>query len=214
MKPSLPERLFEALVPALVTLAIFVGLPLIDFQRGDERNTALYELEVAEPPPPPPPPPPLKTRRETRPNAPKPRLAEPPPLMPLKASLSLDLAMGPSVGDFELGFRIRDPEITIRPEDFIFEVDDLDTPPQPLSRISPMYPPRARIKGIEGKVSLEFVVDETGSVRDIEITHAIPPDLFDAAARRAVKRWRFKPGVKDGRPVPSRLRQTVKFALE
>ncbi|MEM7390960.1 MAG: TonB family protein [Verrucomicrobiota bacterium] len=215
MKPSMPARLFEILTPALITAAIFIGLPLFDLRHDVADRSALYELDVAEPPPPPAPPPPLREiREEVRLDAPKPRLANPKPLMPVQASLRLDMNIQPTLGDVELSFSTHEPGIEIRPEDFVFEIDDLDTPPLSVSRVRPIYPPRARSRKIEGKVSLEFVVAEDGSVRDLRITLAEPPEVFDDAALKAVKRWQFNPGVKNGRPVPTRVRQTLTFALE
>lgn len=76
----------------------------------------------------------------------------------------------------------------------------------------PRYPNRARSKGIEGYVKLSFSVDERGRVRDIEVADAYPEGVFDRAAKRALKRWRFEGAgeLADG----LRLSQTFDFTLQ
>jgi len=72
----------------------------------------------------------------------------------------------------------------------------------PLVRIEPRYPPRALSRGIEGWVQLEFTVSETGAVIDPKVIDAEPSSIFNRAALRAVERWKYKPKVVDGVPVP------------
>ncbi len=74
----------------------------------------------------------------------------------------------------------------------------------------PVYPPRARRRGIEGQVEVELTVDETGAVQGVRILDAQPAGIFDAAVRRAVSGWRFR--VSGGGPW--RLRETIRFRIE
>ena len=53
----------------------------------------------------------------------------------------------------------------------------------------------------EGRVILKIVVTEDGSVRDPEVVKAEPPDIFDEIALKTVMEYRFKPALKDGKPV-------------
>ena len=62
----------------------------------------------------------------------------------------------------------------------------------PLVRFPPEYPMKARNDRTEGYVLLRFVVTETGSVEAPEILHAEPEGYFEAAARRAVLRWKYQ----------------------
>lgn len=80
-------------------------------------------------------------------------------------------------------------------------------------RVMPQYPALALRKGIEGEVTVEFTVGVDGSVSDIEIVDASPHGVFDAAARRAIAGWAFRPAVRDGKPVATRVRQTLDFSL-
>jgi len=72
----------------------------------------------------------------------------------------------------------------------------------PLVRIEPRYPPRALSRGIEGWVQLEFTVSETGAVVDPQVIDCEPSSIFNRSAVRAVQRWKYKPKVVDGVPVP------------
>jgi protein TonB len=134
-------------------------------------------------------------------------------MIPVSASLTLALGIGDVAGDFAMDFSVAAPDLT-DPEAYIFEIGELDQPPRPLLRLSPSYPPRARMRGLEGTVVVEFVVGRDGAVRDAEVVSAEPPGVFEHAARHAVSRWRFEPGMKSGVAVPARVRQRLAFSLE
>lgn len=65
----------------------------------------------------------------------------------------------------------------------------------PTRMVPPEYPPRARRRGLEGYVELEFVIRADGRVdaSTIRVTDARPRNVFEDAARRAVAHWRFEP---------------------
>jgi len=128
--------------------------------------------------------------------------------------MNLNAAIGDIGGDFDLAFRVSAPELVTQVRDLIFELSELDEPPRPLARIHPAYPTQARLRAIEGVVVLQFVVSPDGTTRDIEIVKSEPVDVFDNAAMRAVKRWRFTPGTRGGEPVAVRVRQRVTFKLD
>ena len=74
------------------------------------------------------------------------------------------------------------------------------------------YPRLAREAGIEGRVFVQFVVDERGDVVDPVVTRS-PSDLLSRAALDAVREVRFEPGVQRGRPVKVRFALPVHFVL-
>jgi protein TonB len=80
----------------------------------------------------------------------------------------------------------------------------------PIFRIEPRYPIKAARDGKEGYVVLSFTINEIGGVDDVKVIEAKPKRLFDKEARRALKRWKYKPRVVDGKPqkVPG---QTVRL---
>lgn len=71
----------------------------------------------------------------------------------------------------------------------------------PLVRVDPDYPPRAKQRGIEGYVDLEFTIGPTGNVLDPRVIGANPSQVFDQAALRAVRRWRYNPKIENGQAV-------------
>lgn len=90
-----------------------------------------------------------------------------------------------------------------------------DTEALPLVRIEPRYPSVARARGIEGWVTVLFNVDTTGGVEDSRVKSAQPRGVFDTAALRAVEKWKYRPKIVDGRPVPRRdIEVTLKFEIE
>ena len=84
----------------------------------------------------------------------------------------------------------------------------------PLVKVPPEYPQRAMAKDIEGYVVLRFVVTETGSVEAPEILHAEPEGYFESAAMRAVRRWKYQPQFRDGKPIRVISITRVNFALQ
>lgn len=84
----------------------------------------------------------------------------------------------------------------------------------PLVRINPQYPRDAAMNQIEGYVTIEFTITETGSVRDPRVIDSKPPRVFDREAIRAILRWKFKPRVVDGTAIARQAVQTIDFNLD
>ncbi len=85
----------------------------------------------------------------------------------------------------------------------------------PIVKVGAVYPAQARDQGIEGYVVVEFRVDADGATRDAQVVEAQPPGVFEAAALRAVGRYKYKPRVEAGVPVAvSGIRNRLTFALD
>ena len=85
----------------------------------------------------------------------------------------------------------------------------------PLVRINPDYPSRALSSGIEGWVLMQFTITATGAVRDPIVVESEPPRIFDAAALKAVARWRYNPKVEGGVAVERvGVQTTIRFMIE
>jgi protein TonB len=75
------------------------------------------------------------------------------------------------------------------------------------------YPELARKAGIEGRVYVQFVVDEHGHVQNPKVIRGIGGGC-DEEALRAVKTARFRPGMQRGRPVKVRYSLPIVFKLQ
>ena len=68
----------------------------------------------------------------------------------------------------------------------------------PLFRVQPTYPREALRAGKTGYVTVRITVDENGRVIEAKVVDSRPPRIFDAAAIKAVNKWKFKPRVVNG----------------
>lgn len=75
----------------------------------------------------------------------------------------------------------------------------------------PAYPKEALGAGISGKVVLIVDVAPDGSVAGVQVESSEPAGVFDSATLESVRKWRFTPAVKDGKPVGGRVRVPVEF---
>ncbi len=83
----------------------------------------------------------------------------------------------------------------------------------PLFKLAPEYPRKAARAGKEGWVKLEFTITRQGTVTDAAVVEARPRRLFNRAALRAIRKWRFKPRINGGKPVATRATQIIEFTL-
>lgn len=83
----------------------------------------------------------------------------------------------------------------------------------PLVRIPPRYPMRAASRRIEGWVKVEFTITEQGTVKDAAVVDSQPSNIFNSAALKAIRRWKFKPKVIDGESFEQRAVQVLQFKL-
>lgn len=82
-----------------------------------------------------------------------------------------------------------------------------------ISNFNPRYPVQAQRANQEGYVVVKFTVRPDGRPADVEVTSSEPRRIFDRAATDAVERWKFKPALRDGKPVPSTVTNRIDFKL-
>ncbi len=90
----------------------------------------------------------------------------------------------------------------------------VDEPPRKLFAPPLRYPSWAKAAGLEGVVTVEFVVEVDGRVGNVRVVDVKGDRRFGEVVAKAVKMWRFSPGMYGGRKVPVRCVQRVRFCLE
>lgn len=83
--------------------------------------------------------------------------------------------------------------------------------PQPISTPSPKYPPQALRKGEQGTVMVSAEIGVDGVPSSVEVANSSGSRALDRAAVDAVKRWRFRPAMTEGRPIPGRVQVPINF---
>jgi len=84
----------------------------------------------------------------------------------------------------------------------------------PLHTPDPLYPRRARKRGIEGWVKTGFTIRPDGSVSDIQILESEPAGIFDSITLRTVSKWKFKPQLLNGKPAVREVEKIIRFNLQ
>ena len=76
------------------------------------------------------------------------------------------------------------------------------------------YPESAKEKGIQGRVTVQFIIDKEGNVTNSKVTRSVDKDM-DAEAIRLVKAMpKWKPGMQKGKAVAVKYTVPVVFRLE
>ncbi len=76
------------------------------------------------------------------------------------------------------------------------------------------YPEEAVRDGIQGRVLVDFVIDERGKVTDVKVLRGVDPLLDEEAVRVISASPDWKPGIQRGQKVRSRMSLYVEFRLK
>ncbi|MFV0344690.1 MAG: energy transducer TonB [Bacteroidales bacterium] len=76
------------------------------------------------------------------------------------------------------------------------------------------YPTDAQREGVEGRVTVEFVVWNDGTVKDATILRGVHPSLDNEALRVMSKMPNWQPGMQGGRAVNCKFRLPITFKLQ
>jgi periplasmic protein TonB len=93
----------------------------------------------------------------------------------------------------------------------IFNLADLDRIPQAIAQPAPRVPQNPGLEN--GVVRVSFIVDAEGHVRDAKVVESTDHQ-FETPAVEGVKRWKFRPGMKGGRKVATRMEVPIRFEFE
>lgn len=211
--PSLVLKAFVALGAA--AFGFVLVMTTLSFLAPDphQKKEATGARKIAMPTVAPKPPPPKKKRQKKR--AKKARAS--------KASKAAPPRVGNALGSIDFGLPSAfadtagldvDKSLLGDTGNVVMTESTVDELPRPLSRPAPQMPARARREGIEGRVLLRLSIGKNGRVVDATAVESTHPDLFDAVAISAAKRWRYAPAQYKGDPVAISALQPVEFRLE
>ena len=212
------ERPIKGVAPAvsmalLIYVCLFALLPLLldrnSVERAYEEITSLNFIRIR---------PEMEEPQEEKP----PEREKPPPevlpklsqQVPKPRQLKLEMPdlsfeINPKL---DMGMAVAPPE----PEpvmDF-FDQGEVDQLPMTVFRMKPLYPFRAKRLGIEGSVSVKFLVDAAGRVSRVTILESNPPGIFDESVLKALPSWKFTPGELGGNAVNTWVSTVIQFDLE
>lgn len=106
-------------------------------------------------------------------------------------------------------------ELTDEEDDFYTVVEEMPELIGGLAKLMEQisYPERARRAGIEGRVFVQFVVNEQGQVERPRVIRGIGGDC-DEEALRVVSKAQFEPGLQNGQPVRVQYSLPIVFRLQ
>jgi TonB family protein len=85
-----------------------------------------------------------------------------------------------------------------------------DVPPKFISGNAPIYPITYALHHMPGVAVVDFVIDEHGATRDIQVVSATYVS-FGSHAVIAIRNWRFEPARKNGKPVAAHVQREMYF---
>ncbi len=119
---------------------------------------------------------------------------KPPPELEVPPPTHIETVMDPFDGDF--GIVLTPPPADDGPA--VPGQGPVDGEILPIVKVAPVYPNRARTRGIEGFVLVSFTVDEKGRVQDPKVLDAQPRGVFERVALDAVRKFKYRPRVLNG----------------
>lgn len=195
-------------ITALTTIGLFVFLIVINISAENVETPKpappVVEAAVIEPPkiplPPKVDPPPTEAP-----------VAQQSPQLESPSEPKIDISFTPTIDLLPRGtgvpFR---PQTTVFVPETPYSLVDLDRRPEPLHRTAPEYPYEMKRAGIKGWARIEFIVESDGTVTRARVESASNRE-FGEAGLRAVRNWRFTPGMKDNQPVRTWMMQPFDF---
>ncbi|MBI2947630.1 MAG: energy transducer TonB [Verrucomicrobia bacterium] len=200
----------SVIISAGLTAILFGILPFAHRIAKPERSLELRKTSATDLTPPveedttPPP------ESEKPPEAPpEPQLAEIPQQIPLSADLEVAMGSGGALAGFG---EVRALTAVENVQEEAFDVADLEKRPEAVSQVPPTYPSELRKSKIEGLVTLVFLLSEEGRVEDPRVENSSRPE-FEKPALEAIRKWRFRPGMKDGQAVRTYIRLPMRFRI-
>ena len=94
----------------------------------------------------------------------------------------------------------------------LFNIADLDRKPEPIVQQQPVFPYELKQSVSEARVRVGFIVTSRGDVIMPYIINSSDRG-FERVTLDAVAKWKFKPGMRGGRKVNTRVEQPIDFKV-
>ena len=206
-RPNLPVILLILLLHAAVILALVQVRQ--NYIRAKEAKLTVVNLT--------PPPPPPAAQQDTPPPS-KPEVVAPPPIVQTSAPAP-QIATTPDPAPRPTSVAVASavpgpPAPVVAPPAPPSTVQGGDLASQMVAGKPPRYPVESRRKREQGTVVLSLTLGLDGAVEAIGVSHSSGFRRLDDAALDAVRRWRWKPMMRDGQPVRVRGVVEIPFVLQ
>jgi len=233
--------LYESLpVSIVIHAAAIAGLGIaalwnVAFPIESPRLVRAYSIVAVPEPPPPPPPPHAQPAPKPVEVAPLPVEIVAPTVIPDTIPLIPDpapptaavLTPAPPATDTgvpgtaidgkiggEIGGKLHGVATQFFPQDGRVHIErNQSLPLQIISQEYPVYPDKAKKMQLEDQVVVRYIIGKKGQVIDVQIIDHAKDAMFDEAAVDAIKQWRFRPMIQDGKPVEVVHELAVNFEL-
>lgn len=210
MRKSIAAAVGGLIVPYII-FSLVIGLNESDFRhemsQGKSLNFDVQKQQQINKPKPKPKPKP-KRKQESRPL---------PSIKPSSVGNSLGgngLSFGVPLFDEAEFSEIADGGLLDAMDKGPMDKETVDTMPKVLKRAPIVYPEMARRQGVSGFVSMNVLINESGSVEDVEIIEAKPEEMFELMADSNIRRWKFEPATYNGQKVKVWAMQKIVFKLD
>lgn len=200
-------------VGLILTLAVFIGLTHLKLEPADEKVYALESQEIVE----------MEEIIQTKQQEPVP----PPPRPPVPVAVpndviieDIDIHIDAELNFLDDGYIPPPPkqehqQAPEEPEEDFFVV--VETMPELEGGLAALqkkiqYPELAQKANIQGRVYVQFIINEQGKVEDPVVLRGIGGGC-DEEALRVIKQAEFTPGLQRGRPVRVKYSLPINFIL-
>ena len=190
---------------------LFCILPFSHLMNKPTHTVELRKTGTIDTPPPPEDetPPPIKEMEKPPESPPEPQLADAPQQIPISADLEVAAGSGGALAGFGEVRSLTAAETT---QQDAFDVSELEKRPEAIAQTPPQYPAELRKAKIEGIVTVAFLLNEEGRVEDPRVENSTRIE-FEKPALEAIKKWKFRPGMKEGKAVRSFIRIPIRFRV-
>ncbi|MGH9492808.1 MAG: energy transducer TonB [Terriglobales bacterium] len=80
-----------------------------------------------------------------------------------------------------------------------------------ITKVTPPYPPMAKMARVQGAVILQAVISKSGTIENLRVVSGHP--MLVQSALDAVRQWRYRPYLLNGEPVEVETQITLNFSL-